>query len=55
MHSCELITDICAKKVLYHCAEVAKNFQCFNHRLCFLQCDWWLENSLQKTINVNET
>ena len=22
------------------------------YRLCILQCDWWLENSPQKTINV---
>ena len=37
-----------------HRAEVAKNFRCCNHRLCFLQCDWWLENYLQTAVNVNE-
>ena len=25
-----------------------------HYRLCFLQCDWWREISLQKVINVNE-
>ena len=35
-----------------HRAEVAKDFWCY--RLCFLQCDWWREISLQKVINVNE-
>ena len=56
MHSWELITDLCAKKCCTIVpAEVAKNFQCCNHRLCYLQCDWQLENYLQKAINVNET
>ena len=48
------MTNLHAKKVLCHCAEVAKDFRCCNHRLCFLQCDWQTENSLQKVINVNE-
>ena len=42
------------QKVLYHRAEVAKDSQCCNHRLSHLQCDWGLENSPQKAINVNE-
>ena len=25
-----------------------------HYRLCFLQCDWWREISLQKVININE-
>ena len=54
MHSCELITNLCAKKVVCHRAEVAKNFRCCNHRLCVLHCDWYGENSLQKAIKVNE-
>ena len=42
------------QKVPCHCAEVAKDFRCYNHRVCFLQCDWGLKNSPQKVINVNE-
>ena len=49
----ELITNLRAKKVLCHCAKVAKTFRCYNHRLCFLQCDWQRESFLQKVI-VNE-
>ena len=40
--------------MLCHHAKVAKTFWCCSHRLCFLQCDWWKEISLQKVINVNE-
>ena len=54
MHSCELITNLCAKKVVCHRAEVAKNFRCCNRRLCVLHCDWCGENSLQKAFKVNE-
>ena len=35
MHSCKLITNLRAKKLLCHCAQVAKNFRCCNDRLCF--------------------
>ena len=50
-----IVANSHAQKVLCHCAEVAKNFWCCNHKLCYLQCDWWLENSPQKAaINVNE-
>ena len=49
-----IVANLYARKVLCHCAKVAKNFWCCNHRLCYLQCDWWLENSLQKEINVIE-
>ena len=31
--------------------EVAKDFWCCNHRFCYLQCDWWFENSPQKANN----
>ena len=56
MHSWELVTDLCTKKCCTIVpAEVAKNFQCCNHRLCYLLCDWQLENYPQKAINVNET
>ena len=54
MHSCELITNLCAKKVLCHRVEVVKNFQCYNHRLCFLQRDWLLANSSWKSNQLNE-
>ena len=54
MHSCKLIINLHAKKVLCQRAEVAKNFRYCNHRLCFLQCDWQLENYPQTAINVNE-
>ena len=54
LHSWELITALQAKKVLCHCAEVAKAFQCCNYRLCSLQCDWQKEISHQKAIKVNE-
>ena len=44
MHGSVMVTNLHAKKccdiVLKY---VAKNFQCCNHRLCFLQCDWQLE------------
>ena len=50
MHSCELMTNLRAKKVLSHHAEVAKDFRSCNLRLCFLQCDWRLENSPQRAI-----
>ena len=52
MHSCELITNLRAKKVLCHCVEVVKNFWCRNHRLCSLQCDWRMQNSSLKAINL---
>ena len=54
MHSCELITNLHAKKVLYHRVEVVKNFRCYNHRLCFLQRDWLLANSLWKSNQLSE-
>ena len=54
MHSCELITNLCAKKVLCHRIEVVKNFRCCNHRLCFLQRDWHEQNSSSKTNQLNE-
>ena len=38
------------QKVLCHCAEVTKDFRCCNHRLCFLQYDWQLENSLKQSM-----
>ena len=40
--------------MLCHRAKVAKTFRCCDHRLCFLQCDWQREISLQKVIKVNE-
>ena len=55
MHSWELITNLHGKKVLFHCAEVGKGFlRVLHYRLCFLQCDWQREISLQKVINVIE-
>ena len=36
--------------MLCHCAEVTKDFRCCNHRLCFLQYDWQLENSLKQSM-----
>ena len=54
MHSCELLTHLLTKKVLCHCVEVVKNFQCCNHRLCFLQCDWHEQNSSLKSNQLNE-
>ena len=54
MHSCELITDLRAKKVLCHRVEVVKNFRCYNHRLCFLQHDWLSWNSSWKSNQLNE-
>ena len=54
MHSCELITNLRAKKVLCHRVEVVKNFRCCNHRLCFLQRDWLLANSSSKSNQLNE-
>ena len=54
MHSCELITNLRAKKVLCHRVEVVKNFRCYNHRLCFLQRDWLLANSSWKSNQLNE-
>ena len=54
MHSCELITNLRAKKVLCHRIEVVKNFRCYNHRLCFLQCDWLSSNSSWKSNQLNE-
>ena len=35
-------------------AKVAKGFQCCSYKWCVLQCDWWMENSPQKVININE-
>ena len=32
----------------------SQGFSALHYRLCFLQCDWRRENSLQKVINVNE-
>ena len=32
----------------------SKNFQCCNHRLCFLQHDWLSSNSLWKSNQLNE-
>ena len=54
MHSCKLIINLRAKKVLCHRVEVVKNFRCYNHRLCFLQCDWLLTNSSWKSNQLNE-
>ena len=54
MHSCELITNLRAEKVLCHRVEVVKNFQCYNHRLCFLQCDWLSSNSSWKSNQLNK-
>ena len=54
MHSCELITNLRAKKVLCHCVEVVKNFRCCNHRLCFLQLDWHEQNYSSKSNQLNE-
>ena len=54
MHSCELITNLRAKKVLCHRVEVVKNFRCCNHRLCFLQRDWLLANCPSKSNQLNE-
>ena len=35
--------------------EVIQGFPILHYRLCFLQCDWWREISLdQKVININE-
>ena len=51
MHSCELITNLRAKKVLCHRVEVVKNFRCCNHRLCFLQRDWHEQNCSSKPRN----
>ena len=46
MHSCKLITNLHAQKVLCHRAKVG--FLVCNYRLRFLQCDWRMENSPQK-------
>ena len=54
MHSCELITNLRAKKVLCHRVEVVKNFRCCNHTLCFLQRDWHEQNSSSKSNQLNE-
>ena len=54
MHSCELITNLHAKKVLCHRVEVVKNFLCCNHRLCFLQLDWREQSSSPKSNQLNE-
>ena len=54
MHSCELITNLRAKKVLCHRVEVVKNFRCCNHRLCFLLCDWLSPNSSLKSNQLNK-
>ena len=54
MHSCELITNLRAKKVLCHHVEVVKNFRCYNHRLCFLQHDWHEQNYSSKSNQLNE-
>ena len=40
--------------MLCHHAEVAKDIWYCNYGLCFLHCDWQLENSPQKAININE-
>ena len=42
----ELITNLCAKKVLCYCMcwSIAKDFCCYSTD-CFLQCDWQMENS----------
>ena len=52
MHGWKPITNLCGEKVLCHHAKVGKTFQCCNHRLCFLQCDWQRELSLQKVIHI---
>ena len=54
MHSCELITNLCAKEVLCHRAEVVKNFWCCNYRLCFLLRDWLSPNSSSKSNELNK-
>ena len=54
MHSCKLISNLCANKVLCCHAEVVKNFQCCNHRLYFLQRDWHEQNFCRKSNQLNE-
>ena len=51
MHSCELITNLCIKKVLCHHVEVVR---ISGAALCFLQRDWLSPNSSWKSNQLNE-
>lgn len=53
-HGCELITSLCTKQSTLSSYWSSQGFGCCNYRLCFLQCNWRLQISHQKVININE-
>ena len=54
MHSWEPITNLRTKESAVSLCWSNQGFPVLHYRLCFLQCDWRREISLQKVINVNE-
>ena len=50
MHSCELITTLCAKKVLCHHAEVAKDVLQYRYVFCNVIGGWKILGRKQSTL-----